>query len=209
MMREGGFMADFRGLLRKFDDCPAQYEYVSVGRGSDVVTAPYLALLASMTPADLQPFAKKNSALWGDGFWARFAFITPAAATGRKRGQFPKGRRETPAELIIQLKRWHHRLGIPEPQVIERLDGEGDGTGKYDLFAAPQAERQCFLGEGVFDAFYRYHDALLDIIGQSPDHDLDGNYSRLAEKALRVAMLLGSIENNEQIEIRHWARASK
>ena len=57
MMRDGGFMADFRGLLRKFDDTPDVYEYDSISRGSDIANAPYLALLANLTPADLKPFA--------------------------------------------------------------------------------------------------------------------------------------------------------
>ena len=57
LMRENGFMADFRGLLRKLDDCPPAYEYVTVGRGATRIERPYLALLASLTPADLRPFA--------------------------------------------------------------------------------------------------------------------------------------------------------
>jgi hypothetical protein len=209
MMREGGHMADFRGLLRKFDDTPATYEYVSVSRGSDVITAPYLALLANLTPADLKPFAKKGASLWGDGFWARFAFITPPPDEPRKKGRFPEGKRVTPPAIVAKLKEWHNRLGIPTPQAVERLDPEGKGSGKFDLFVEAPAPRQCILGEGVFEAFYRYHDALLDIVEQSSNHDLDGNYSRMAEKALRVAMLLGSLENYDQIEIRHWARAQQ
>jgi len=46
MMRQGGFMADFHGILRRFDDCPERYEYGTIGRGVDVVERPYLALLA-------------------------------------------------------------------------------------------------------------------------------------------------------------------
>lgn len=209
MMREGGFMADFRGLLRKFDDTPATYEYVSVGRGSDTVTAPYLALLANLTPADLVPFAKKGAALWGDGFWARFAFITPSPNTPRKKGRFPDGMRVTPDELVTRIKRWHTRLGIADVQVSEIFDGNDKATGRFDLSVVPAPTRHCVLGEGVFEAFYRYHDALLDVVEQSANHDLDGNYSRLAEKALRVAMLLGSLENDNRIDIRHWARAQQ
>jgi hypothetical protein len=91
--------------------------------------------------------------------------------------------------------------------VHERSNSDGKPTGKFDLFALPPKKNRCTLGECVYDAFYRYGDALLDIVEQSPNHDLDGNYSRLAEKALRVAMLLASLENHEQIEIRHWTRA--
>ena len=63
------------------------------------------------------------------------------------------------------------------------------------------------MGDGVDDAFYTYQDALGDLVEQSSNSDLDGNYSRFAEKALRIAMLLASLENDNQIEMRHWARA--
>ena len=58
MMRDNGPMAEFRGLLRRLDDCPDRYEYVTMGRGSAVMDRPYLALLASMTPADMVRHAR-------------------------------------------------------------------------------------------------------------------------------------------------------
>ena len=88
MMRQSGFMADFRGLLRRFDDGPPEYRYATVGRGLDVVERPYLAFLANITPADLKPYAHRGANLWGDGFLARFAFITPPEHN-RGRGRFP------------------------------------------------------------------------------------------------------------------------
>jgi len=209
MMRDGGHMSDFRGLLRKFDDTPATYEYVSINRGSDIIHSPYLALLASLTPADLQPFAKRNAVLWRDGLWARVAFITPPPDAPELWGRFPDGERVTPPALVLKLKDWHNRLGVNLPQVVERLDETGGGTGKFDMFAAPPSPRQVVLGEGVYEAFYRYHDAMQSIASQMPGDDLDGNYLRFSAKALRVAMLLGSLENHDRVEIRHWARAQQ
>lgn len=63
--------------------------------------------------------------------------------------------------------------------------------------------------EGIADAFYDYHDALGDILEASQQTDLDGNYTRFAEKALRVAMLLASFGNDGHIEMRHWARGQQ
>lgn len=207
MMREGGHMADFRGLLRKFDDTPAVYEYDTIGRGRDVVHGPYLALLANLTPADLKPYAKRGSALWNDGFWARFAFLTPPVGAERKNGRFPDEERRIPDDLIRPLRMWHHRLGIQEPEITEReTDG---GKIKYDLLIAPPRVNLCVLGAGVYDAFYSYNDALIELVTQSDLTDLDGNYSRLPEKALRVAMLLASLENDNRIELCHWARAQQ
>ncbi|MDD1775984.1 MAG: hypothetical protein LUP94_01360 [Candidatus Methanomethylicus sp.] len=39
--------------------------------------------------------------------------------------------------------------------------------------------------------------------------DMDGNYGRFPEKALRVAALIASLENNPRIEINHWACAQE
>lgn len=209
MMREGGFMADFRGLLRRFDDCPARYEYATIGRGNDEVQRPYLALLANLTPADLKPFAKKGSALWNDGFWARFAFITPPAGTPRNEGEFPEGQRIIPDALTRPLYRWHARLGIPDVALAERKNEKGDGTGFYDVRVEELPPQVCTLGDGIKEAFYRYHDALLDAAAQNDNQDLDGSYARLAEKALRIAMLLASLENDGRIELAHFARAQQ
>ena len=62
----------------------------------------------------------------------------------------------------------------------------------------------CTLGAGVEDAFYTYKNALDDLAAVSKNTDLDGNYSRFPEKALRVAILLASIENHHVIDMRHW-----
>jgi hypothetical protein len=45
------------------------------------------------------------------------------------------------------------------------------------------------IGAGVYAAFYRYKDALDDLINTGENTDLDGSYSRFAEKALRIAIV--------------------
>ena len=55
------------------------------------------------------------------------------------------------------------------------------------------------------DAYYAYDNALVDMA--SDNEDLLGNYGRLSEKALRVAMLFASLENDGLIEMKHWAKA--
>lgn len=206
--REGGYMGEFRGLLRRFDDCKPRYEYATVGRGNDVVERPYLALLASMTPADMRPIAKRDASMWNDGFFARFAFVTPPGDE-RKRDRFPVGERIVPPELTDPLRAWHDRLGIPAVS-IQDITGEDDKpTGKKLLEVEYREPMTCVLGAGVADAFYAYHDGLLDLVTQNGNQDLDGNYARFAEKAMRVAILLGSLENGNVIELRHWARAQE
>ncbi len=207
MMRDNGPMAEFRGLLRRFDDCPERYEYVTTGRGSAVMDRPYLALLASLTPADLARHGRARGPLWQDGFWARFAFVAPPVDAAPALGRFPPGRRTPPSDLVQGLREWHEWLGVPEVIVTERTgDDSKVKTKEWDVFIDRPAPRECTLGAGVEDAFYRYHDALTHLITEGGNPDWDGNYSRFAEKALRVASLLASIENRGPVELRHWAR---
>jgi hypothetical protein len=205
MMKDGGFMADFRGLLRRFDDCPPRYEYDSILRGGDVVEQPYLSLLANLTPADLKPYAGRDAALWGDGFWARFAFVTPPPDADRPRGRFPAGVLAAPLALTQPLRRWHERLGVPEARAVARTKGEEKKADGFDLVVDPLPFSDCVLHDDVKEAFYTYNDALLDVIQESNRSDLDGNYARFAEKALRVAMLAASLSNDGRIELAHWA----
>lgn len=206
MSRDGGFMADFKGHLRRFDDCPQRYEYATIGRGHDLVERPYLALLANMTPADMKPLSRRGASMWGDGFWARFAFVAPATHE-RKRGRFPSGERLILAEITDPLRNWHERLGLPEVSILG--DKAAEGEGMPALFVGEHDPAPCTLGAGVVDAFYNYGAGLLDLIQGGGNTDLDGNYSRFAEKALRVAILLASLENDNKIEMRHWARAQE
>lgn len=212
MMRSDGTMADFRGLLRRFDDCPERYEYDTIGRGSDIVERPYLALLASFTPADMKPFANRGASLWNDGFFARFAFVVPPSETARTSAEFPSGQRTIPSSLIEPLQAWHTRLGIAIADIQPILDKKEKPTGKYSVsfgYTIPGMTTACTLGDGVHTAFYAYHNGLTDIVTKSENSDLDGNYTRFAEKALRVAMLFASLENGNRIELRHWARAQE
>lgn len=206
MMRDGGFMADFRGLMRRFDDTPERYESGTIGRGSDIIERPYLALMANLTPDDLRPFARRGSALWGDGFLARFALITPPEGE-RRRDRFPQGERVIPGELLTPLRHWHERLGLPKVEVIDVTDEEGKHTGEKRVEITPRPPETLGLAPEAYEAFYAYDLALGDILAESSNHDLDGNYARMAEKALRIAALLASLDNAGRVTLPYWARA--
>ena len=133
MIRDSGVMADFRGLLRRFDDCPSAYSYATIGRGENVIHRPYLAILASMTPANMAPYAKHSGALWRDGFWARFAFVAPSPEATPSYGRFPSGKRILPYDLVSKLRRWHDALGVPDVDVVQRRDAEGKPTDEFDV----------------------------------------------------------------------------
>lgn len=201
MMRENGTMADFRGLLRRFDDGAETYEYATIGRGNERIKRPYLALLANMTPADLRPYAKKGSALWGDGFLARFALVTPPEGSRTKK-RFPNVERVPPPELITTLRHWHERLGVP--QVTINLSAK-DESEKYII--QPAKLNKLVLTDDAYEAVYNYKDSLEDILTTFTNQDLDSNYARFAEKALRMATLFASISGSDTVTIEHWAKA--
>ncbi len=210
MMRQNSFMADFRSLLRRMADHREEYAYGTVSRGVDTVERPYLALLANLTPAELHYYARPGSALWQDGFYARFAFVAPPPYEEAKQGMFPKGERCVPSQVVKPLVAWHERLGMPAVQIA--------GNGAYGGVASQGCRRVergparytgCTATPEVIDAFYIYHDGLLRTVVPSQQTDLDGNYARLSEKALRIAMLMASLEGGDRIEMRHWARAQE
>ncbi|MBP1467637.1 DUF3987 domain-containing protein [Candidatus Chloroploca sp. M-50] len=209
MLKDGGIMADFRGILRRLDDTPDYFEYETISRGLERVDRPYLSLFAALTPADLAPFARKGSALWGDGFLARFILVTPPSDALPNRERFPVGTRVPPAELVTTLRNWHERLGTPRATVNPRPTDDKRQKATYDIEVTPRDPQVCQFGNAVRDRFYAYHDALTELAAQSEQQDLDGSYTRNAERAFRVAALLASLENDGVIEERHWARAQQ
>jgi len=65
------------------------------------------------------------------------------------------------------------------------------------------------LTDEVIEAFYAYGDALLEIVESQECTDLDGNYIRFPEKAIRIAALFASLSGSDSIEIKHWAKAQE
>jgi hypothetical protein len=210
MMRENGIMADFRGILRRFDDHAEEYDSATITRGVDHIDRPYLSLLANVTPADLKPYAAKGAPLWHDGFFARFGFSVPDENTPRSTAQFPEGERNIPNLILEPLSEWHKKLGIPKIDIYEKTDGEEKPTGFFHVEVKRPQEHNYSLGKGVREAYYQYHDALINAAEEMDEHDFDSSYARFAEKAIRIATLLASIEQKgTNIELWHWARAQR
>lgn len=199
MMSRNGIMSKFHGLFRIFHDNHFSFESATIGRGKDSVQRPYLSLLATLTPADLKPYAGKSAVLWGDGYLARFALIAPPEGS-MKTIPFPKGERIIPGSLLTPLQEWHQRLGKPEYEIREGKEG------KYvSLTSWPQQKIK--LTDEVYDSLEEYRKKLREIIETNSETDLDGNYGRFPEKALRIATLFASISQNSEIHLKHWVRA--
>ena len=205
MMKENSPQAGFHGLMRIIDDCPDEYETRTFIRGVDRARHLYLALLATMTPADLRKAAKHGADMWADGFWARFGFATPMVM---REGEFPENELpEIPDAILTPLKEWHEKLGIPEVDIEPLLDDAGKPLGRYRINRRDVPPQECQMASEVRTALYRYRRALRRMVASKEEEDTDGNYGRFSTLALRIAMLFASLENEGKIEIRHWARA--
>jgi len=199
MMKSDGVMSGIKGLVRTLDGAPQKYDSSTITRGQDLILNPYLTIMGNITIADLAPYSKKGTTLWGDGFNSRFATITPHS-DHLNFGRFPNQERVFPESLITPIVNWNKKLGFPESQIIKSKE-------RNILKFEPLMPKHLKIRREVFEAYYNYHDALRMLIWKSKNQDLDGNYARLPEKALRIAALFASISDFDSIELNHWAKA--
>lgn len=208
MMKETGFMSEFRSMFRRIDDNKADISNSTISRGLDEASDPYLALLGNLTPRDLKPYARKGATLWGDGFLARFAIVTPPAKCEASRQKFPDGERVIPYDLLEPLRMMHERLGFPDVHVTTIPAKKKNDNPTYEVNVSSYPITNISLNQGVIDRYYDYYYRLRACIEKEliPD-DLYGNYVRFHEKALRVAMIITSINDMDIIDVQTWELA--
>jgi hypothetical protein len=218
MIKENGTMAAFTGLLRLLYDEKPKYSYNTHRRKLEIVYRPYLSLLAALTDDDIKPHAQKGNKFWGNGLFARFAFVVVPRGAKFKLDWALDEELIYPRSLTTPLYIWHKWLGEPEIDVQPETNDKGEIT-KYTMTPIKDfPERKCLYGNEIKYAFYTYEKAITLMC--QPDGDkpalvhknLWGNYSRLPAMALSIAMLLASLENQgrvdqPEIELKHWARA--
>jgi hypothetical protein len=207
MMRPGP-MQEFAGLLRKLDGCPDDYRVSTRAHGQDIIEKPYLALLANTTPANINKFASKGGEFWNDGFWARFAFICPPAHAW-KTETMEVGEVPVPEMLVSLLCQWNRRLGVPSCSITSIQDDRDKPTGRYQVIRDELPSTSIHIDSDAYNAYNAYRIALRQITAESHNQDLDGSYTRLADKALRIAALIASLERNSQIDFAVWSVAQE
>ena len=195
MVQKNGPMSDFKGLLRILDDCMDTYKYETLSRGSELITKPYLALLACMTPSDIRPYAGSNSKFWKDGLFARFAFITPPE-NSRNRERFPHGELSIPTGILQPLIDWHQRLGIPEVSIEPLYDKRGESMGQYQILKGNWTNSSTRSGQKSRMPFPSTKNASSTSWKTTGMEMLNGNYGRLPIKTLRIATLFASMTNS-------------
>jgi hypothetical protein len=208
--RQDSVMTEFHGMLKVLDDASDDFSNETILRGLELVKDPSLALLASATPADLAPFMRPGNPWWRDGFWARFAFVTPLVDEKPSLADLPRGLDTLPSELVVALHDWHERLGIPEFTIEGVFDHKGNATGTWKGKRAPFHPQVLHLSDEALEAYRTYNKALLGmVIAGTVSADLSGCYGRYHDKALRIAILLASLANSPVITLQHWAYAQE
>jgi len=194
-------MHKFHGLLRQMWDCPPEVAYNTISRGANRVLSPYLALLANITPADLQPHVGLDSHLWQDGYLARFALVLPDE--GRKNARFPKGEPRVDDDIGEPLIQLHETLGSATVQATEP---EGKNRKWGVAWTRDLPEKAMAMPDDVTDAFYAYRDALHDQFDTIASA-FHASYTRLPGMALRIATLLDGVALTDGLSMAAFARA--
>jgi hypothetical protein len=208
MRRVDSPQAELNKLLIVLEGGAETFETGTIQRGLEHIDHPYLALLGNATPHDLLPFMGEGDAWWHDGFWPRFACITPPRGQDPVRTPRPRKAYTIPHELLIGLHHWDERLGSPQVTIAEITLASGKRTGEWAGTVGPRPEQAMELTGEVYDAMEAYDDALLTLShGEHVHSDLRPWYARAKEKALRVAMLLTSVEGDTVIELPYWQEA--
>jgi hypothetical protein len=204
-------MSEYRPLLLEIDSCKDRYTKNTVSRGKERINKPYLSLLGAMTPANIRSLGAKGAEFWQDGFWSRFIFVT---APRLKKNEAPPdeafglGQVSAPRQLLDKLKKWHEELGSPTTTIDPEVKDDKE-TGHYTVTRTDLPEQIVKFGKGVYEAWKKYRSGLKHIFARWNMTDLNASYDRLATRAIRVAALIASLENNGLIELKHWYLAQE
>jgi len=209
-----GRNALFKSILLRMDDCELSSQYDTIGRDLEEIQFPYLTVLGTMTPECMRPYAGSESPLWGDGFYARFAFCCVPLNRRKtqwdlEREQFPTDEGHFPVEVVQPLRDFHGRLGLRwcEIEMAEHEKGE-----RYRVVRGPVEEYPLTvlsLDAGARRALNDYGNALALRAQDDELAQFRSYYSRLRDKTLRMATLFAALQGGGRVEVRHVARAQQ
>ena len=195
------YTAGLLPLVLALFDCPEREVSQTVGRGRQVVQYAYLSFLGATTPSAVAEHIQRN-AHWSNGLWARFAMVTPQKDIPD--WHFFPTDVKIPPGLSSQLNRLAFKA-LPVPNVKETAG---------DVQVEPPPALQVILDADVYPAWEAYakgigYDMLLE---GSVDRRLYPSYGRLYIAAMKVAILLASIDWADQpergksprVRLSHW-----
>lgn len=215
------YLAQLRELLLQLYDCPRKLPFgLTVSRGRATVENVYLSFLGDTTPAAMRPYFSRNAREWTDGTFSRFNLIT--FETRPVYRYFLNGhggdQGVSPGDLAERLSFLHYKfLKMPEISMIPLEANEDGEVIRSRLDVGPLAEKSVILGPGVTEAMREHHkaidDACWDAYRGQKDEKLAGLYVRLHDTAMKIAILLATIDSSDSAEssiiisLAHWERA--
>ena len=139
----------------------------------------------------MAPHLASNSALWGNGWWPRFAILCPETdrPAWRESQDTDPNKKQALIDVLTAIY-----TALPGP-----------------VYPEPVAARSVTIDPDAFNAWRRYGKALrydLQIDGGLPEN-LHGLYGRLPTQALKIAILLATIDTPAApaITLAYYARA--
>lgn len=210
MLRKQSTNVEFIDMFLTFDGCPPRYRNATISRDGEPITNPYIALIGNVTPPNLKDNARAGADFWQDGFWARFSFVVapPAKEEDIKDDEDDDDMLPIPARILEALKDWHTRLGIPDCH-IDPIRKDDKETGRYSIEREELPQTACTITREAKQAWKRYAAALERMSLKFPHRDFIGSYKRLPETAMRMAVLMASLSNNNKVDIYQWAKAQE
>jgi putative DNA primase/helicase len=212
MRRADSPQAELNKLLIVLEEGNPQFSTGTIHRGLEQIDAPYLALLANATPQDLIPFMGEGDPWWQGGFWPRFICVTSPPDAEATLAPLPRTTYTEPSALVVKLHDWHTRLGMPDVEIEEGTRDNGRRTGRWQGTVSNFPRQVMEIDDEVYDAYEAYNLVLLEMFkSTNPDfflsEDLRPWYGRAHEKALRIAMLLASVDGETVITLPYWQEA--
>jgi hypothetical protein len=214
MLNPNSVAYGFLEMLLEVYDGPTEYSQSTRTYGTQAMEEPTLALLGSTTYAHLEKIAGTGSPLWRDGLMARMAVITPSPSEPMSNARWPEGEQRYSPVLLKTLRDYDQKLGRDAIQVVPRiLEGQQERkkpTG-YDVVRQPAQKYYVDISPEAREASYAYDDFIRGLCYtpfQVP-RDLHPSYGRLRDRALRIAVLLASVEGSAQpvVTLRDWHKA--
>jgi hypothetical protein len=192
-------LADLLNQVLKLFDCPDMLTAAStIARGRQTIRNAYLTICGPTTPSAMR-IHLNNRSHWGNGLFARFAFVTPDV---QPRRIFYPPEIEIPTSLIDPLRMMAlERLPMPE----ETLPGEAQTA------EALRAQ----LADNVWKSWDAYHAGLWELIcKRAIPEKFYASYGRFHTLAMKIALQLATVDwagspgsETVIVTMQHWAKA--
>lgn len=188
-------------LLRAFDASSQPYRRYTNSEGFVEIRNLTLSILGATTPAAMVRNLRADD--WETGKMARYALLYPDARLPYALPNLKNEEYIVPSKLVKHLATLHTKLPIPPEPAL---------SGDENPPAFPTID--ALISKEAFDTYERYVKALtFDLLQDNNESRIDGNYSRLPELAIKVAILSAALnwdwntQPSPRIEIGDWCYA--